>query len=66
MDLLIQRTTKKYTDVTPSGTIIDFEELDEKSGSMKYMEIIDNRPRLHDFYSDLIRSRYNTVLTEWW
>jgi len=41
----IQQVTKTNAEVTPSVTIIDFEELVERAGGMKFMEIIDNRPK---------------------
>jgi hypothetical protein len=43
--LEIQKTTKTNTEVTPGVTIIGFEELVERAGGMKFMEIIDNRPK---------------------
>ncbi|MHA2426161.1 MAG: hypothetical protein ACXAEF_15340, partial [Candidatus Thorarchaeota archaeon] len=43
--LEIQKMTKTNTEVTPGVTIIGFEELVERAGGMKFMEIIDNRPK---------------------
>ncbi|MBN2228829.1 MAG: hypothetical protein JW779_04475 [Candidatus Thorarchaeota archaeon] len=41
----IQKITKTSTEVTPKVVIIGFEELVEKAGGMKFMEIIDSRPK---------------------
>ncbi|MFW9926803.1 MAG: hypothetical protein ACFFDM_08560 [Candidatus Thorarchaeota archaeon] len=41
----IQKMTKTNTEVTPGVVIIGFEELVERAGGMKFMEIIDNRPK---------------------
>jgi hypothetical protein len=41
----IQQMTKTNTEVSPGVTIIGFEELVERAGGMKFMEIIDNRPK---------------------
>ena len=41
----IQRITKKTTEVTPGVFIIGFEELLEKAGGMKFMEVSDIRPK---------------------
>ena len=43
--LEIEKTTKTNTEVTPGVTIIGFEELVERAGGMKFMEIIDSRPK---------------------
>ncbi|MHA1944364.1 MAG: hypothetical protein ACW96M_08215, partial [Candidatus Thorarchaeota archaeon] len=43
--LEIQKMTKTNSEVTPGVTIIGFEELVERAGGMKFMEIIDNRPK---------------------
>ena len=37
--------TKKSTEITPKVVIIAFEELLEKAGGMKFMEIFDARPK---------------------
>jgi hypothetical protein len=41
----IQKITKTSTEVTPKVVIIGFEELVEKAGGMKFMEITDSRPK---------------------
>ncbi len=41
----VQKITKTSTEVTPQVVIIGFEELVEKAGGMKFMEIIDSRPK---------------------
>lgn len=41
----IQRITKNSTEVTPKVFILRFEELMEKAGGMKFMEISDVRPK---------------------
>jgi phenylacetate-coenzyme A ligase PaaK-like adenylate-forming protein len=41
----IQKVTKMSTEVTPSVYIIGFEELLEKAGGMKFMEVLDIRPK---------------------
>lgn len=41
----IQRITKNATEITPRVFIITFEELVEKAGGLKFMEIADVRPR---------------------
>ncbi|MHA2024741.1 MAG: hypothetical protein ACW98U_02475 [Candidatus Thorarchaeota archaeon] len=41
----IQKTTKTNTEVTPTVAIIGFEELVERAGGMKFMEIVDSRPK---------------------
>lgn len=41
----LQQLTKKSTEVTPKVFIIGFEELVEKAGGMKFMDIIDSRPK---------------------
>jgi len=41
----IKKITKHSTEVTPSVTMIAFEELMEKAGGMKFMEISDVRPK---------------------
>ncbi|MGY5854473.1 MAG: hypothetical protein RTU92_12970 [Candidatus Thorarchaeota archaeon] len=43
--LEIQRITKNSTEVTPCVFIIGFEELLEKAGGMKFMEVSDVRPK---------------------
>ncbi|TXT57432.1 MAG: hypothetical protein BAJATHORv1_10134 [Candidatus Thorarchaeota archaeon] len=43
--LEIKRITKNSTEVTPNVFIIAFEELLEKAGGMKFMEICDVRPK---------------------
>ena len=43
--LELQNLTKKSTEVTPKVFIIGFEELVEKAGGMKFMDIIDSRPK---------------------
>ena len=43
--LELQQMTKKSTEVTPKVFIIGFEELVEKAGGMKFMDIIDSRPK---------------------
>jgi phosphopantetheine adenylyltransferase len=37
--------TKKSTEITPNVVIIAFEELLDKAGGMKFMEIFDARPK---------------------
>ncbi|MFW9932432.1 MAG: hypothetical protein ACFFDR_07220 [Candidatus Thorarchaeota archaeon] len=41
----VKKLTKHSTEVTPSVTMIAFEELLEKAGGMKFMEISDIRPK---------------------
>jgi hypothetical protein len=41
----IQRITKSSTEITPTVSIIAFEELMEKAGGLKFMEIADIRPK---------------------
>ena len=41
----IKKMTKHSTEVTPTVTIIAFEQLLEKAGGMKFMEISDVRPK---------------------
>lgn len=41
----IQRITKSSTEITPTVSIIAFEELMEKAGGLKFMEIADVRPK---------------------
>jgi hypothetical protein len=43
--LQLQQLTKRSTEVTPKVFIIGFEELVEKAGGMKFMDIIDSRPK---------------------
>ena len=43
--LNLQKLTKTSTEVTPKVFIIGFEELVEKAGGMKFMDIIDSRPK---------------------
>lgn len=43
--LEIQRITKVSTEVTPTVFIVSFEELLERAGGMKFMEILDSRPK---------------------
>ncbi|MFX0108050.1 MAG: hypothetical protein ACFE7R_07190 [Candidatus Hodarchaeota archaeon] len=43
--LEVQRITKNSTEVTPGVFILSFEELLEKAGGMKFMEISDVRPK---------------------
>jgi len=43
--LQLQKLTKKSTEVTPKVFVIGFEELVEKAGGMKFMDIIDSRPK---------------------
>jgi hypothetical protein len=41
----LKKLTKTNTEVTPSVTILGFEELVDKAGGMKFMEIVDSRPK---------------------
>jgi len=43
--LELQQLTKKSTEVTPKVFVIGFEELVEKAGGMKFMDIVDSRPK---------------------
>jgi hypothetical protein len=43
--LAAQTLTKNITEITPSVFIIGFEELMEKAGGLKFMEIADVRPK---------------------
>jgi phenylacetate-coenzyme A ligase PaaK-like adenylate-forming protein len=43
--LEIQRITKNTTEITPRVFIMQFEELLQKAGGMKFMEIVDVRPK---------------------
>jgi hypothetical protein len=43
--LEIQRLTKISTEVTPGVFIVSFEDLLERAGGMKFMEILDARPK---------------------
>jgi hypothetical protein len=43
--LEVQKITKNSTEVTPSVFILPFEELMERAGGMKFMEIFDARPK---------------------
>ncbi len=41
----VMKVTKRSTEVTPSVKILTFEQLLEKAGGMKFMEILDIRPK---------------------
>ncbi|MFX1369061.1 MAG: hypothetical protein ACFFAY_10720 [Promethearchaeota archaeon] len=41
----VKRITKNSTEVTPSVYVLSFEELLERAGGMKFMEILDSRPK---------------------
>jgi hypothetical protein len=41
----IQTVTKNSTEVTPRVFVLPFEELMEKAGGMKFMEVQDVRPK---------------------
>jgi phenylacetate-coenzyme A ligase PaaK-like adenylate-forming protein len=41
----LKKMTKTNTEVTPNVTILGFEELVDKAGGMKFMEIVDSRPK---------------------
>ena len=43
--LEVKRVTKISTEVTPKVFILSFEELLEKAGGMKFMEVVDARPK---------------------